>query len=323
MASLKDLQTQDLTHTYRKMLPFTFNKAEDKSDPDVAGEIEGFAAGLLNIDKGEDLIFPGAFETADPEETVVAYQHDITAILGRPLEMQERYAPDYGLFTRSEIVATTLGTDVMKLVRRKILKKMSIGYRLVKEGYSVLNRESLEATLKSHNYNGHTVPPEKTTEILADYDRRKLDGVFGLFKLNLREYSIVTFPMNDDARITGAKDEWGGLLDSLPFQLHPALVLAANKGYVERARDLFQRIKRPENKALGDSHREALEIIADEGAKVAIEARELLQAMSALKSGDSTTSVDEATLIAQFLTLDAEIEARVSGALPPGFSDTL
>lgn len=320
MASYKDLNTQDLGHTYRKMLPFTFSKAEDKTDPDVAGEIEGFAAGLLNIDKGEDLIFPGAFEGADPEETVVAYQHDITAILGRPLEMQERYAPDYGLYTRSEIVSTTLGADVMKLVRRKILKKMSIGYRLVKEGFSVLNREALEATLKDHNYKGFIIPVEKRDAILADYDRRKLDGVFGLFKLNLREYSIVTFPMNDNARITGAKDEWGSLLDGLPFQLHPALVLAANGAYVKRARDLFTRLKAPEGKGLSPSHTEALEFIADEGARVAAEARELLTVIKAAKSGDSSTvDVDEA--IKQFLTLDAELEARATGALPPGFTD--
>ncbi len=70
----------------------------------------------------------------DKGEVVVAYQHDITAILGIPLELEERYAPEYGLWTKSEIVATTLGADVMKLVRRKVLRKMSIGYRLVKGG---------------------------------------------------------------------------------------------------------------------------------------------------------------------------------------------
>lgn len=312
MANLKDLSTQDLTRTFRKMLPFTEAKAEEKTgtDPDVAGEIEGYAAGLLNIDKGEDIIFPGAFEEADPGEVVVAYQHDITSIIGRPLTMEERLEPDYGLFTKSEIVSTSLGVDVMKLVRRGILKKMSIGYRLISGGYSMMNRDSLVGTLKDFSFKGRGIPANKQAEITADFDRRKLDGVFGLFKLGLREYSIVTFPMNDNAAITSAKGEFGNLLDGLPFSLHPALVLAANKGYVDRARDLFKTYRQPDNRSLGAAHKDALEIIAREGALVASEAGELLREMLAI---EQKGGVDEQALIESFLTLNAELDARLAG----------
>lgn len=319
MASLKELQAQDLGRTYRKMLPFTFNKAEDKpADPDVAGEIEGYAAGLLNIDKGEDIIFPGFFEGTDKGEVVVAYQHDITSILGIPLELEERYAPDYGLWTKSEIVATSLGSDVMKLVRRKVLKKMSIGYRLKTGGFSVLNKDSLMATLKDFSYNGHVIPDDKQNEIIADFDRRKLESVYALTKGLLREYSIVTFPMNDRADITGAKGEWSNLLDGLPFSLHPALVLAANKGYIERAKSLFEDLRRPDNRPLGDSHTEALQIIAVEGAKIAAEALELLTASKSMRSTMPVT--DEEKLVAEAESLLMELDARESGALPPGMA---
>jgi HK97 family phage prohead protease len=318
MATLKELKEQDLGKTYRKMLPFDYEKAEDKAgDPDVAGEITGAAAGLLNIDKGEDLILPGFFEDTNPEEVIVAYQHDITSILGKPLEFEERLDPDYILHTKSEIVSTSLGNDVMKLVRRKILRKMSIGYRLQKGGYAMLNRDSLVGTLKDFDYKGWAIPDSKQREIIADFDKRELEGVFALTKGITREYSIVTWPMNDRASITEAKDEWGGALESLPFSLHPLIVLAANKRYVERAKSLFTDLRAPEKRGLGASHKEALEFIAEEGAKVAAEARELLQAIAAIKSGDSTT-LTEAELILKAETLLAEIDARNSGNIPLG-----
>jgi HK97 family phage prohead protease len=277
MATLKELQTEDLGRTYRKMLSFEYKRAEDKStDPDVAGEIEGYAAGLLNIDKGDDLIFPGFFREVVKDDVVVAYQHDITSILGRPLEMQERTAPDYGLWTVSEIVATSLGSDVMKLVRRKILKKMSIGYRLKSGGYSMLNRDALVGTLKDFSYKGEGISQDKQTEIIAEFDRRKLEACFGLFKGDLREYSIVTFPMNERASITGAKDEEGeSPLDGLPFSQHPALVMATNKGYIARVKHLLT-LRSADSRGLNAAHKEALEIIAGEGAEVAQEARALL-----------------------------------------------
>lgn len=318
MATYKELSTQGLDHTYRKMLPFNYEKAEDKAnDPDVAGEITGAAAGLLNIDKGEDLIFPGFFEGTDPEDVIVAYQHDITSILGRPLELEERTAPEYILYTKSEIVSTSLGVDVMKLVRRKILKKMSIGYRLLKDGFSILNRDSLVGTLKDFSHNGEGIPEAKQGEIIADYDKRKLDGVYGLFKGLLREYSIVTWPMNDRAAITGVKnDELSGALDALPFSLHPLIVLAANKRYVDRAKSLFEELRQPDKRGLGSAHKEALEYIAEEGAKLSEEARELLKAVAAVKGVDSSLTPEQ--IIAQGLSTMAVAEALESGTLPPG-----
>lgn len=316
MASLKQLKTEDLGRTYRKMLTFDYKKAEDNTtDPDVAGKVDGFAAGLLNIDKGEDLIFPGFFAGVDKDEVVVAYQHDITSILGHPLVMEERTAPDYGLWTESEIVSTTLGMDVMKLIRKKILKKMSIGYRLKQGGYAMLNRDSLQGTLKDFDHNGEGIPLSKQDEIMGEFDRRKLEAVFGLFKGDLKEYSIVTFPMNDRAAITGAKAEDAeSYLDGLPFSMHPALVLATNRSYVSRAKALFEEHRRPEKKALNEAHREALEIIAAEGGAIAKEAQELLAAMSLLLP-PAMTKEQEDELVRQGLSTMAVADTVLSGNL--------
>lgn len=266
--SLKDYKPGDARH---KLLPFTQEAVKantDTSNPDVAGEIEGFAAGLLNIDRGQDIIFPGAFNKDLQEfkdSGVVCYQHDWTAVIGKPTFVEEKLEPDYGLFTKSEITATSLGNDVMKLVKRSVLKTLSIGYRLKAGGYAVLNREALEATLKER-----AIPATKTAEILTDFDRRKLTEVFGLFDVTLFEYSVVTRPMNPNATITGAKGELPGgdddeesLLAGLPFSIHPLVVLGAVKGYAERLKESRDNYA-DKNRKVSITHREGIKSIREE-----------------------------------------------------------
>lgn len=263
MKALREYHAGDVRH---KLLPFEMSnvKASDGSNPDVAGHIEGYAAGLLNIDRGHDIIFPGAFK-ADLEDFktdgVVCYQHDWTAVIGKPLKVEERGEPEYGLYTESEITSTSLGTDVMKLVKRTVLKKLSIGYRLKEGGYSVLNRETLQATLKERAIN-----PVKTAEILSDFDRRKLSEVFGLFDIKLFEYSVVTRPMNPNADITGAKGELDGadnLLDGLPFSVNPYVVLGAIKGYAERVKE-SQALYAAKDRNLSSTHRDGVKDIREQ-----------------------------------------------------------
>lgn len=300
-----ELTKEELATTRHKMLAYdeVVVKAGDGKDPDVAGEIEGKAGGLLNIDRGEDIIFPGA--TTDTKEQflkdgVVAYQHDFTSIIGKPLTLDEKLEPDYGILTRAEIISTSLGADVMKLVKRQVLKYLSIGYRITKDGYAILNRETLLATLRER-----VIVQSKIDQILGDFDKRKLETVFALFKIDLLEYSVVTRPMNPEAAITGAKGEFAGLLDGLNFSLHPALVLAANRGYVKRATDLFERLKAPEGKALGEAHLDALRYIATEGGDLAKAARELLEANDLLKSGGSGGSTGDTALVEEYIIAEA------------------
>lgn len=262
--ALNQFRAGDVRH---KSLPFTQTEVKDDtgSNPDVAGHIEGYAAGLLNIDRGQDIIFPGAFKSGMDDfkaNGVVCYQHDWTAVIGKPVAVEERGEPEYGLFTNSEITSTSLGNDVMKLVRRSALKTLSIGYRLNDGGYSLLNRETLVATLKERMIN-----PVKSAEILADFDKRKLSEVMGLFDISLFEYSIVTRPMNPAAAITGAKADEGdnsdNLLDGLPFSVNPYVVLGAIKGYAERIKE-SKALYAAKDRKISSTHKEGLKDIREE-----------------------------------------------------------
>lgn len=299
--ALRDFVAGDVRH---KILPFSLTevKAGDGKDPDVAGHIEGYAAGLLNIDRGQDIIFPGAFKK-DLDEFkatgVVCYQHDWTAVIGKPEEVEERGEPEYGLFTRSEITATSLGNDVMKLVKRAVLKTLSIGYRLKEGGYAVLNRETLLATLKERAIN--TV---KTAEIIADFDRRKLSEVFGLFDINLFEYSVVTRPMNPNAAITGAKNQEGdnsdNLLDGLPFSVNPYVVLAAIRGYAERVKQ-SQELYSAKDRSLSSTHREGLKDIREQIEQLVPE----LKALETLIGAEKALPEDVTRILADAYALEA------------------
>lgn len=301
--ALKDFGPGDVRH---KLLPFTQSlvKAGDSAEPDVAGHIEGYAAGLLNIDRGQDIIFPGAFKEGMEDfkaNGVVCYQHDWTAVIGRPVAVEERGEPEYGLFTDSEITSTTLGSDVMKLVKRTVLKTLSIGYRLKDGGYSLLNRETLLATLKERAIN--TV---KTAEIMSDFDKRKLTEVMGLFNIDLFEYSVVTRPMNPAAAITGVKgdsDNSDNLLDGLPFSVQPYVVLDAIKGYAERVRE-SKTLYAAKDRKLSQTHREGLKDVRQQ-------MQELIPELEALESltgeVDKASSEDINRILGEVYSLEARL----------------
>jgi HK97 family phage prohead protease len=301
--ALREFHAGDVRH---KLLPFDMTgvKASDGSNPDIAGHIEGYAAGLLNIDRGQDIIFPGAFK-ADLEDFkadgVVCYQHDWTAVIGKPIKVEERGEPEYGLYTESEITSTSLGTDVMKLVKRTVLKKLSIGYRLKEGGYSVLNRETLQATLKERAIN-----PIKTAEILSDFDRRKLSEVFGLFDITLFEYSVVTRPMNPQADITGAKNLLGdgsdNLLDGLPFSVNPYVVLGAIKGYAERVKQ-SKELYAAKDRNLSSTHKEGVKDIREQMELLIPELKALEDAINAEQASPEEVNA----VLAQSYQLEARL----------------
>lgn len=306
--ALRQFVPGDVRH---KVLPFINSevKAADGTNPDVAGHIEGYAAGLLNIDRGQDIIFPGAFKAdmADFKANgVVCYQHDWTAVIGKPISVEERGEPEYGLFTNSEITSTTLGTDVMKLVKRTVLKTLSIGYRLKEGGYSILNRETLLATLRERAIN--TV---KQSEIMADFDRRKLSEVMGLFDIALFEYSVVTRPMNANATITGAKadesDNSDNLLDGLPFSVNPYVVLGAIKGYAERVKE-SQALYAAKDRNLSSTHREGVKDIREQLELLVPE----LKALEAMIVDEKASPEDINRILADAYALEARI--NIAGA---------
>lgn len=134
------------------------------------GRIEGYACLFDTVDLGRDLIERGAFTESLAMRGAggvrLLYQHDPS----EPIGVWETIAEDgRGLYVRGRLALdVTRGREVMALVREGALDGLSIGFKAV----------------------------------LARTDPRS--RVRRLSRIDLWEVSVVTFPMQPDARIAPA-----------------------------------------------------------------------------------------------------------------------
>ena len=129
-------------------------------------KIKGYACFYNYIDDGGDLIADTAFEKSTifkkPDHVKMLYQHDITRPIGRWTYFKH---DQYGLYAEGEIyTSVTDGEMSAELLEKNIIDGLSIGF----------------ITKQSHMRSDHV-------RILEEID--------------LREISLVTFPMQDIARI--------------------------------------------------------------------------------------------------------------------------
>lgn len=221
----------------RMAVPFEV-KSVKSDDGEYAGTIEGYAAGILNIDRVGDMILPGAFAADLPRflsEGVICWQHNWDMPIGKPTEARE---DGYGLFSKAQISNTTQGRDCMTLIKDGVVKKLSIGYRV--QDYEWVDRAGLIAFLPSLG-----LTPEKQASILQQYDEMELSELFLLKRIKLYEWSPVTIPANPNASITGAK--------GLPFADHSAAVVTAVKELSERVQSIHA-LRADQGKAANPSH---------------------------------------------------------------------
>lgn len=140
-------------------------KAEDV---DVSERIFKGYASTYDLDQGGDIIVKGAFAKSlatNASRVKVLWQHKTDVPIGKPMVMRE---DDRGLYVEAKISDTTTGRDAMTLLRDGVIDSMSIGY-IVGE---------------------------------SDY---KDDGVRIIKELDLFEFSLVSYPMNEKAVITAVK----------------------------------------------------------------------------------------------------------------------
>lgn len=133
---------------------------------------EAYASTFGNVDHDQDLILPGAFtktiaEAFPANKIKVLWQHNWSQPIGRPVAMQQ---DSKGLLTETELSRTTLANDAIALLEDGVVDKTSIGF---------------------------WIPAGKSS--------RRPDGVREIAEVALMEYSLVTFPANDQAVITGVK----------------------------------------------------------------------------------------------------------------------
>jgi len=137
---------------------------------------EGYGSVFNVIDSYADIVAPGAFKRSLRESKAsgimpsLLWQHDPDDPIGVWESMQE---DEKGLFVRGRISNTQCGRDAYTLLEDGALTGMSIGFNVYPNGYKV---------------------DEKT-------------GIRTLTALRLWEVSLVTFPANDAARITGVKTD--------------------------------------------------------------------------------------------------------------------
>lgn len=140
-----------------------------KAADDATRTIEGYAATYGNVDLGGDMIQAGAFsDSLKLRMPKMLSQHDTDCVIGK----WDSAAEDAnGLLVKGTFADTTLGNDTYKLVKMGALDAMSIGYSTIDAEYLTQDGEDIRV----------------------------------LKKLDLWEVSIVTFPMNPQAKITNVK----------------------------------------------------------------------------------------------------------------------
>jgi HK97 family phage prohead protease len=129
---------------------------------------KGYAS-TYDLDSGGDIIVKGAFaKSLEANKVKVLWQHKTDVPIGRPLLMRE---DEKGLYVEAKISQTTAGNDAMTLLMDGVIDSMSIGY---------ITKES----------------------------EFRNDGVRLLKEVDLFEFSLVSYPMNDKAVITQVKSQF-------------------------------------------------------------------------------------------------------------------
>jgi HK97 family phage prohead protease len=101
--------------------------------------IEGYYSVFDFKDSDGDVMLKGCYEKTIKENgpngknrIMHLYQHDPLQVLGKPVALME---DEKGLYFRTLIADTTLGTDVLKLYRDGVLKEHSVGINFIQREY--------------------------------------------------------------------------------------------------------------------------------------------------------------------------------------------
>jgi hypothetical protein len=145
-------------------------------DEATTGTIEGYASVFNVMDRGGDIVMPGAFKAtlADwrrrKSMPPMLWYHDPTCPIGVWSELEE---DEKGLKVKGELILDVPQASVVRSVMRAgAVKGLSIGYRC------------------------------------GDHEIDRTTGARKIKKLDLFEISPVTFPMLPEAQITGIKGDF-------------------------------------------------------------------------------------------------------------------
>lgn len=124
----------------KSMNPFITKRSGILKDVDIERRmIEGYYSVFDYKDSDGDVMLPGCYTKTIKENgpngknrIMHLYQHDPLTVLGKPQVLME---DEKGLYFRTAISDTQLGTDVLKLYRDGVLKEHSVGINFVNREY--------------------------------------------------------------------------------------------------------------------------------------------------------------------------------------------
>lgn len=157
------------------VVPFEIKQMIDEEEGDSKRfVIEGYASTFGNVDRGYDMVMPGAFANSISEfkrgekQVPVLYQHNMRNPIGRIREMRE---DNKGLYIKAAMPLDMMQVreEIAPLMRDNVLNAMSIGY------------------------------------FTDRYEKDDVEGIRKLLEIDLYEVSIVTLPMNPEAMVTSVK----------------------------------------------------------------------------------------------------------------------
>lgn len=168
---IRALELKDLNASERFDIPLQV-KLADPGDV-AAGTIEGYGSVFKMLDRGGDIVMPGAFKASladwkkKGELPPMLWQHDPSMPIGVWTDMEE---DDKGLRVKGELILEVpQGKIVHALLKKDAIKGMSIGYQT------------------------------------KDYEYDRNTGARRLKKVDLWELSLVTFPMLPEAQVSAVK----------------------------------------------------------------------------------------------------------------------
>jgi len=121
--------------------------------------VEGYFSVFDFKDSDGDVILKGAYEKtikengpAGKNRIMHLYQHDPLMVLGKPTSLME---DEKGVYFKTIITDTTLGTDVLKLYKDEVLTEHSVGINFVQRDYSTADEAYIVKEVKM--WEGSTV----------------------------------------------------------------------------------------------------------------------------------------------------------------------